>query len=168
MTQIQKSSWCCLPDDEALRRWVLECSKICVQQVLKDMCATGMLMKKSLFDSLKHAIVDEPKAKMWTTGAGIFVITKKAVISGCLLPLIMTKCIFSMKVNAMPDSDQLYAVIIGRDLMHQLQLKPDIIENTIWFLVITIPIILHSYWTKNRIETLSSRNIVKEMRKKKS
>ena len=82
-------------------------------RALIDMCAAGMLMKKSPFDSLKHKTVDEPEAKTWTTGGGTFVTKKKAVISGCLLPSITAKCSINMEVNAMPDSDQPYAVILG-------------------------------------------------------
>ena len=82
----------------------------------------------------------------------MFVIKKKAVISGCLMPLIMTKHSFNMEVNIMPDSDQPYAVIIGSHLMHQLQLKPDIVKNTIQWFDIIIPMVSHGYWNKNRIE----------------
>ena len=53
------------------------------------------------------------------------------MIVGYLVPLIMTKRSFNMEVSAMPHSDQLYAVIISKVLVQQLQLKPDIVENTI-------------------------------------
>ena len=88
-------------------------------RALINMCAIGMLMKKSLFDSLKHETVDEPKSKTWTAYAGMFVNKKNALISGCLLPSIKSKCSFNMEVNAMLDSNLPYAVILKRDLMHQ-------------------------------------------------
>ena len=87
-------------------------------RVLVDMCAIDILLKQSLFDLLKHETVDGPKAKTWTTSAGTFIMKKKAVISGCLLPLIMNKCCFSIVICSMPDSDQPYAMNIDRDLMH--------------------------------------------------
>ena len=106
-------------------------SKNIGMRALIDMHATGALMKKSLFDSLKYKTLDEPKAKTWTMGAGMFVTKKKVVISVCLSSLIMTKHSFRMEMNSMQDSNQPYAVIISRYLMHQLQLKQYIIKNMI-------------------------------------
>ena len=100
-------------------------------RALMDMRAMGMLMKKSLFDYLKKEIVKEPKAKTWAMGAGTFVAKKKALITACLLPSITTNCSFNMEINAMPEFDQPYALTLGRDLMCQLQLMPDIIKNMI-------------------------------------
>ena len=73
-------------------------------RALIDMCTTGTLMKKSLYDSLKHKTVDEPKAKTWTMEAGTFVTKKKAVISGSLLPLITNKHSCQILTNHMQSS----------------------------------------------------------------
>ena len=114
-----------------------------------------------MFDSLKHKIVDQPKAKMWTMGAGTFVTKKKVVISGCLLPLITTKHSFNMEGNTMQDSNQLHAVILGQDLMHQFQLKPDIVENKIQWLDVIILMVPYEYWNKSRIDAFCSRKMLK-------
>ena len=66
-----------------------------------------------------------------------------------------------MEVNAMPDSNQLYAVIIGRNLMCQLQLKPDIVENMIEWHDITIQMVPHMYWSNSRIKKFSPQKVVK-------
>ena len=52
-------------------------------RALIDMCATGMLVKQSLFDSLKHETVDIPKAKTWTSGVGTLTTKKKIRIDDC-------------------------------------------------------------------------------------
>ena len=72
-------------------------------KTLHDKSTTGMLMKQSLFNLLKHETLDEPKANTWIANAGTFITMKKAVINWCLLPSIMTKHSFSMEVNALPD-----------------------------------------------------------------
>ena len=86
---------------------------------------------------------------------------KKAVISWCVLPSAMTKCSFSIGVNVMPDSSQPYVVIIGRDLMCQLQLKPDIVENMFQWNDIIIPMVPPGYCNKNRIMAFCSQKVVK-------
>ena len=71
---------------------------ICVRALI-NMCTISILIKKYMFHSLKHKIVEEPEAKTWTTGVDTFFIKKKVLISGCLLPLITTKHSFNMEVN---------------------------------------------------------------------
>ena len=98
-------------------------------RALVNMYVTSTLIKQCLFDSLKHETVDEPKA---------------------LLPSIMIKYSFSMEVKDMTDSNQPYMIIIDRDLISQLQLKPDIVKNTIQSSDNTVPMVIHGYWKKNR------------------
>ena len=96
--------------------------------VLIDMCTIGILMKQSLVVSLKNEI-KELEAKIWTTGA--FTTKRTMVIGECFLFSMMSKHCFNMDVNVMPDANQPYMVVIGRNLTSQLQLKLNIVKHTV-------------------------------------
>ena len=51
--------------------------------------------------------------------------------------------------------------------MHQLQLKPDIMENTIQWLDIIFPMMLHGYWNKSQIKAFCSRKTFKSKKQEK-
>ena len=135
---------------------------------LLDPCCTGVVATNIFAAQLLkqgYEIKNGP-VSTWNSSNGDFVTNKQISIKKAMLPSLNKTRTFPLDISVMPHDNCSYDVIIGQQVMRDLNLDISIIKNEFTWKDLTIPFVSRGYWTTKAsltsVSLISPRRTVKQ------